>query len=547
TRPTYNYKYAGFEIKRDSLAQAIPYLQAALKDSSSPQKTRIHFLLGQIYARMGEKDKAYKEFHDAGKSSSASYRTKFNARIKQSEVYSGADVEPEVKALKRMVRYDRNKDYLDQVYYAIGNLYLSRGDTLKAMENYRTAVDKSTRSGIEKAIVQVTLGNLYFDRHEYADAQPCYSQGVPMLPETYPDYKTLRKRSDVLDELAIYSQNVKLQDSLLHLAAMPEEKRMEVIDGIIKRLKEQEEREAAERARDEYLAEQQAIGSNLQTGAANAPNSFVLNADNSWYFYNQATRNAGRTEFQRRWGSRKLEDDWRRRNKATFSTSDFDTENEDDDENENEDEENNGSTIPDENNPEGLTNEELARREAMENDPHYPEYYLKQIPSTEAEKAQSNEIIQEGLYNMGVILKDKLEDFNAARSEFDRLLTEYPDNIYRPEVYYNLYLMLIREHRRAEAEYYRQLILSEFPESKYGIAMRDPEYIDKLLEMDERQEALYSQTYEDYLNNRNDRVHAAYDTMTTNYPLSKIMPKFMFLHALAFVTEKNADQFNATL
>jgi len=552
-RKAYNYTYAEFELRSDSTARAVPYLQEALKYSSRAQKTRIHFLLGQIYARLGDKEKAYKEFHQAGKSPSASYRTKFNARIKQSEVYTGTDIEPEVRALKRMVRYDRNKEYLDQVYYAIGNMYLQRGDTAKAMENYRTAVEKSTRGGIEKAIVQVTLGNLYFEQREYTDAQPCYSQGVPLLPETYPDYKLLRKRSDVLDELSIYAQNVKLQDSLLRLSNMPEEERLAVIDDIIKRLKEQEEREARERARDEYLAQQQALGSNLQTGQANTPNSFVLNADNSWYFYNQATRNAGRTEFQRKWGSRKLEDDWRRRNKSTFDTGDFDT-NKDDNEDDEDDYEESGmegapndSIAAEANLPDGMTLEELEQKEARENDPHYPEYYLKQIPSTPEERTVSNDIIQEGLYNMGIILKDKLEDFDAARSEFNRLLTEYPENVYKPEVYYNLYLMLIREHKRAEAEVYRQMMLNEFPETKYGMAMRDPDYIDKLMEMDSRQEELYEQTYDDYLNNRNDKVHAAYDRMMEEYPLSKIMPKFMFLHALAYVTEKRPDDFNSVL
>lgn len=67
------------------------------------------------------------------------YRTEFNARIKQTEVYSGKDISKEVKKLTRMASRDRNKEYLDQIYYAIGNLYLSRKDTLKAMENYRLA------------------------------------------------------------------------------------------------------------------------------------------------------------------------------------------------------------------------------------------------------------------------------------------------------------------------------------------------------------------------------------------------------------------------
>ena len=44
-----------------------------------------------------------------------------------------------------------------------------------------------------------------------------------------------------------------------------------------------------------------------------------MNTDKSRYFYNAMTKNAGKTEFQRRWGARKLEDDWRRRNMASFS------------------------------------------------------------------------------------------------------------------------------------------------------------------------------------------------------------------------------------
>lgn len=99
-----------------------------------------------------------------------------------------------------MTRYDRNKEYLDQIYYAIGNLYLSRADTAHAIENYELAVEKSTRGGIEKALAQITLGQLYFAQGNYAKAQPCYSEAVPLLPDTYPDIALLRRRSDVLDE-----------------------------------------------------------------------------------------------------------------------------------------------------------------------------------------------------------------------------------------------------------------------------------------------------------------------------------------------------------
>ncbi|MDE6437248.1 MAG: tetratricopeptide repeat protein, partial [Muribaculaceae bacterium] len=325
-RRLYDFAYADFYIHAHDYEAALPYLQRAVKSASGAQKTRLTFLLGQLYERLDRKADAYKAYAAAGASGSASYRTKFNARIKQSEVYAGADIEPEVKALRRMTRYDRNKEYLDQIYYAIGNLYLSRGDTLHAIENYELANEKSTRNGIDKAINQLRLGSLYFDMRNYEKAQPNYTEAVPLLPVSYPDYDNIRRRSEVLDELAVYSQNVNLQDSLLRLSAMTPEQRLEVINKIIDELKEREKKEAEEARRQEYLANQAAQGNNMQDNTQ----SFQINSDNSWYFYNTATKNAGKTEFQKRWGSRKLEDDWRRRNKTTFNTDDFDADDTDD-------------------------------------------------------------------------------------------------------------------------------------------------------------------------------------------------------------------------
>ena len=535
-RGLYNRVYADYEIKAGDFEKAEPYLREAIKASSGPQKTRLNFLLGQVYMRLGQKKAAYEAFKKAGSASSAPYRTKFNARIKQSEVFEGSDISSEVKALKRMTRYDRNKEYLDQIYYAIGNLYLSRRDTNKAIENYVLAAEKSTRNGIDKAVSQVTLGGLYFDRHQYEKAQPCYAEAIPQLPETFPDYKLLKRRSDVLDELALYSQNVTLQDSLLRLSRMTPEQQLEVVNKIIEELVKKEKEEAENARREEYLASQAAQGDRFNNGnAAQAPNSFNINTDNSWYFYNTATRNSGKTEFQRRWGSRKLEDDWRRRNKATFNVNDFDADSDRDD------------ALADSIADGGGSPDDDNKKDASADDPHFPEYYLSQIPKTDEERQTCNDIIQEGLYNMGVILKDKLEDFPASMSEFDRLLKDYPDNVYRLDVYYNIYLMYMREGKTAEAERYRRLIIDDFPDSKYGTAMRDPQYIENLKTMDARQQLLYEQTYDDYLNNRNDRVHSAYAEMSEKYPLSKIMPKFMFLHALAYVTENRPEEFNAVL
>ena len=528
-----NAAFANYHIKAQEPEQAIPYLAKAVKGFKGNQKVRMNFLLGQLYEDVGDKHNAYLAYKQAGSSSGSTYRTKFNARIKQSAVYEGTNIASEVKALKRMTRYDRNKDYLDQIYYAIGNLYLSHADTLNAIENYKLAAEKSTRNGVDKAISQLTLGGIYFARRQYDDAQPCYAEAIPQVNEDYPNYKLLKKRSDVLDELAVYSQNVTLQDSLLMLAAMTPAEQKAVIAKIIEELKKKEKEEAENAAREEYLEQQKAAGS--QIPGSDAPTSFINN-DDSWYFYNAVLKNNGKTQFQKLWGNRKLEDNWRRRNKTTFSFAD-------------EEESDSALLALADSMAMGDSIDAKVDLEALKRaeDPHYEEYYLKQIPKTEEEIQSSHEIIQEGLYNMGIILKDKMEDYGAAAYEFNELLRRYPDNTYRLDVFYNMYMMFMRNGQEEDAQPYRDSILVNFPESKYGMAMQDPNYLENLKNMGQDQERMYEEAYANYLGNNHQAVHDAYTEMMRKYPLSKIMPKFMFIDALSYLTEKNHDKFKETI
>ena len=384
-RDLYNLTEADYLVRADRYEEAIPYLTEAAAAASGTQRNRLYFLLGQVHAALGQKSKAYAAFKKAGAGAATAYRTKFNARIKQSEVYTGTNIKGEVNALRAMTRYQRNKEYLDQIYYAIGNLYLSRRDTAEAKKNYILAVEKSTRSGIDKALAQIALGGIYFAEGDYVAAQPCYSEAIPQLNEKYPDYKMLRRRSDVLDELAVYAGNVQLQDSLLRLSRLPEEEQMKVCERLAEELKKKEKEEEEAAKREAYLAEQQ--GNNPTFSDGSAPQQFTSNADKSWYFYNNTAKNAGKTEFQRKWGARKLEDDWRRRNKSSFTFDDITAEAEENEE---------SATAP----TDSVSPEEKKTLDE-ENDPHFARYYFKQIPRTEQELKNCNDVIQEGLYKYG--------------------------------------------------------------------------------------------------------------------------------------------------
>ena len=531
-RHLYNITMADYLVRAERWEQAVPYLKLAAEEASGSQKNRLYFLLGQAYKTLGRNRDAYLAFKKAGSGASTAYRTKFNARIKQTEVYAGTNIKGEVNALRSMLRYSRNKEYFDQIYYAIGNLYLSRRDTAQAKENYILAVEKSTRNGIDKALANLALGNIYFAEGDYVKAQPCYSEAVPQLNEKYPDYNVLKKRSDVLDELATYAGNVQLQDSLLDLSRLSPEEQLKVCERLAEELKKKEKEAAEAAAREEFQAQVDAQGSPMKDNA-NAPTTYQINNDKSWYFYNQTTKNAGKTEFQRRWGARKNEDDWRRRNKASFA---FDEPGDDDSER-------NDSTSSQGSGGEPQDSTAMAAA----SDPHNAEYYLRQIPRTDEEIQTCNDIIQEGLFNMGLILKDKLEDFPAAREEFNELERRYPDNVYRLDVYYNMYLMAVRDNDVAQAARWRDKILEDFPDSPYGTAMKDPDYFNKLREMHLRQEELYQEVYDAYLADQNSKVHRLTAEMEKEFPLSPIMPKFVFIDALSYVTDNQPDKFKERL
>lgn len=537
-RHIYNIAKADILIRTDRYSEAIPFLTQAAGSSKGTQKNRLWFLLGQLYSNTGDKQKAYQAFKNAGKGQGISYRAKFNARIKQSEVFTGKNISKEVKALRAMTRYARNNEFADQIYYAIGNLYLSAGDSAKAISNYTLAVEKSTRNGIDRALAQLALGNIYFSKGDYVKAQPCYSEAVPQLPDNYPDYKTLKRRSDVLDELAVYAGNVQLQDSLLHLSEMTPEEQLAVAERLVAELVEKEKKEEEEARRQEFLTSHEGETPQGINRDDTAPQGFMTNGDKSWYFYNSMTKAQGKTEFQRRWGARRLEDDWRRRDKSSFSLDDPAEENTGDAENE---------EIAGDNTEDSPADESKDKDTPDSSDPHNVEYYLSQIPSTPEEKQTANDVIQEGLYNMGLILKDKLEDFPAARTEFLRLEERYPDNIYRLDVYYNLYLMAVRSGDTAQAEHWRSKILSDFPESPYGIAMRDPEYFNNLRRMNLVQEEMYEKAYSAYLADDNRTVHRLTAEMEKDFPLSKILPKFVFIDALSYLTEKDNYKFKERL
>ncbi|MBR6016352.1 MAG: hypothetical protein IK067_04375, partial [Prevotella sp.] len=433
---------------------------------------------------------------------------------------AGSQSKAMISRLKRMAASDKNKDYLDQVYYALGNIYLAQCDTMQAISAYEKGNEKATRSGIEKGVLLLKLGDLYWLKEKFSDAQRCYGEAIGLLDKERKDYEQLANRSKVLDELGPYTDAIHLQDSLQALAKMSEKDRNAAIDRVIEALKKKEKEEKRKQAEADAQQQMQrngAVGNRNQTNTQQpTPNT---QQNGKWYFYNPLAVQQGKQTFERQWGKRENVDHWQRVNQTVV-----------------------GGMDRSEMSQEML--DSIARQEAIQdsleqvadsaqNDPHKREYYLAQIPFTEDQVAASNLIIQDGLYHSGVIFKDKLDHLGLSEKQFMRLLTDFPEFEQMADVYYHLFLLHSRRGEHDLAASYVSRLEAEYPESPWTALLTDPYFIESAQFGEQVEDSLYGATYDAFKADRFGEVRSNSRISEERFPMGQNRDKFIFINGLS--------------
>ena len=525
----WDYTYADYYIHTQRYEEAIPYLRKVIRhEMRRKQKARQWFLMGQMEAALGHKEKAYQAYKHVVRLNPP-YELEFNARIAMTEVMAGGQAKKMVRRLKRMAASDNNKDYLDQVYYAIGNIYMNQQDTLKAIAAYEKGNTQSTRNGIEKGVLLLRLGDIYWTMERFSDAGRCYGEAIGLLDKERDDYKQLSQRSKVLDELVPYTEAIHLQDSLQALAKMPEAERNAAIDRVIEALKKKEKAERDAQA--EANAEQQQAAQGGNTNTQNKPNNTQNNTTSKqglWYFYNPMAVSQGKEAFQKQWGKRENVDDWQRVNKTVVAMDNGEME---------------------------LTDEQrdsIAALEAQEdsvknslkdpkNDPHKREYYMEQIPFTEDKVAESNNIIKDGLFNAGVIFKDKLDNLLLSEKHLRRLTDSFPEYEKNDEAFYHLYLLYSRRNDKERATQFLDKLKTDYPESQWTVLLSDPYYEENARIGVHLEDSLYAATYAAFKADRLDEVKGNTEISASRFPLGDNRDKFIFIGGLSKLNAGDAS------
>lgn len=513
----WDYTYANYYVNIGDYVSAIPYLYKVVKhERRRVQRAREWFLIGQLQNKLGRQKEAFMAFRRVVRCSPP-YELEFNARIAQTEVLAKNNGKKMIGRLKRMAANDNNADYQDQIYYAIGNIYLAQNDTLQAISAYEKGCIKSLRNGIEKGVLLHTLGNLYWKCDRFADAKRCYGEAIGLLDKDFKGYDDLDYRSKVLDELVPYTESIHLQDSLLQLARMSETERNIAIDRVIESLKNHEQQTAP--LLPDISAPSPVVSQSIKGG---------------WYFYNAMAVAQGKTTFLREWGKRENIDNWRRSNQTvvrmTLETDDAD------------------SQILHQQS-DSIANDSVVKiaGELAQLDTYTREYYLAQIPFTQEQQAACHEIIKEGLLYAGIILKDKLDKFSASERYLHRLVTDYPHANHNDEAFYHLWLLYLRQGRYDEATKCLNYMKQQYAASEWTQLVSDPYYAENARFGEHLEDSLYAATYQAFKQGKNDVVENNYAISNARFIRGAHRDKFLFVSALSSLNKGEGDSCMAQL
>ena len=526
--------YADLLLKQKQYQAALPYLRAAVDGAANRhQKIRFRYILAQVCELTGNNDEARYLYGRVIKSNPG-FEMAFNARVnKASMVEPGAGTADVKKQLNRMLRDKKNKDNYDRIYYALASVYLLENNEEKGVEYLKLSTLAGRENRIQKRQSFLRLADIYFARPQYKEAYFSYDSALLWMDSGYELHHEVTEKHQSLEllvkSLDVYERN----DSLIKLSKMSETQRLAIVDKIIA--------EAARKKEEERKKDEMAMNFDpvFYQNVQSMQNSGGGTAGGKWYFYNLSMVGMGKMEFERKWGKRKLEDNWRRSNKSSQALA------------ENGIDPGEPSGFPELPQNQNRKSDEGAKSASPQGDLQTGmmtrESLLKDIPMTDSARHQSNLRIEEALLEMGMIYRDRFNDYQRSVSSLEELQKRFPNGHLREDAYTELYRSYRKKEDKMGMENTRARLIQEFPSGKLAAFLNDPNYLDKLEERTLEQDREYEQTYRWYLQGHHQEVIARANEVEQRNEENLLISKYRLLKALAFAREGESDAFSKEL
>lgn len=502
--------YAENSLKQNKGLQALQYLTLA-EDRGIPQKykARVYFIMGQLFKAEGQNVRAGYFFRRAA-AKAHSYEMQFSATLNVAMCYDplrqdGKDI---IAQLLSMAGDTKNKEYRDQIYYALGEVYMRDKNVNKACESWEKSVAMSQNNDLQKIGSSLKLGDTYYDLlEEYEKSQMYFDTALTLMKNDYPDYANIKSKHEILTQLVKHIRTVALQDSVLALSELS----LSELDLHINRLIEEHNRAEREKAEAERIAKAEAAR------LASLPDYARQGRASGWYFYNPVAIQNGKNEFQRLWGNRKNEDLWRLNQKETIATfNEMDTASRDAD----------GNLLNGE--------DSVARaKEVAAGDPGNKEFYLKNIPFTPEAKTKSHEMIADALLNQGYIFYQGINNYGRALDAFLSLIKRYPGHVNILPAYFHLYRIYDKMGKTPSSNYYKNQILSQYPNSEYAMMIQNPNYWMDIDDGKSGVEKMYNDIYKQFEHKQYAEAARSARILADSLKFGQHVPKLLYLEAVS--------------
>lgn len=508
---------SNYYAKQHLYNEGIPFLSIAIKNTGNKKdRMRYKYVLAQWYQETGNPEKASQIFREIIRMNPP-YKMAFNAHINAAGTFTGlGDVDKLKKELRKMLRDKKNLEFQDQIYFAMGNILMKEGNKAQAKLEYTRSAGKSKNNLYQRAVSCLTLAQIYFEELEYKKAQSYYDSAMVVIDDKYPNFLQISERHKSLTHLTDNIYSVEREDSLQRIAKLDLNTRNSLIDKWIQVAMEKEAKAKKDEAaqmmdRNYFKSNETRFGLSQQQESA------------GWYFYSPTTVAYGKVEFERLWGKRKLEDNWRRSDKRSVA-EDAAEQAED-----------------------SLAKVAAVGKSKKITDNKNREFYTQDLPVNDSLLKISHAKIRNALYNEGRIFKTDFNDFPRSIGAFEELNKRYPENLFTLSSWFELYDLYNKQANQEKADYYKNLIISKYPDSKYAKYLLNPNYFIELEAKTDSMNRLYQKSFLEFKNGKYAQAGAITDQIMKMQPDSALIPKIKFIKVVADGTSSNRESFGKLL
>ncbi len=506
-------------LKQKRYDSAIPFLEAAIeKETNKEYKARYSYIRAQL-AEKANNSAVATSFYTKAIKYSNKYEMEFNARLAMlmSSYKSGIkNLASTTRELERMLKDDKNTEYVDQVYFTLAELNLESGDKVAAIANFRKSLNSGSRNNTQRTETYLKLAELYFEEETFVEAKLFYDSTLQVIAKTDERYNEVKNYAENLADIAANLQIISLQDSLLGITDLSPKER-EALALKIKKEQDAMKKKALAANSNKNTGPNKNGGRDPRQGsnirAVPGRSNSKTAPTTQFVLYNEKNRKKGAKDFEKEWGDRVLEDNWRRSNRQKIddiSRDDF-------------------VLAPVE---DRLSEDDINK-------------LLKAVPSDEKQVAEANKKIENAYFDLGRLYRDRIQrNDKSIEALEDELLERYPDTEHQLDAWYYLYLAHTKEGNKAKAKKYFDLIVDKYPNTTYARVLSDPNYLEAAKKEGDKLGNFYEATYAQFQKKQYEKVIKEVDQAKEQFgPGNIMMAKFALLKAMSIGNTKGKEDY----